>query len=63
MKYVYLIVYGYDGGYGSGTTKISYKINSEENLDKVTQMLKEKLNKDNVAILNFQLIKEVKNEH
>ena len=53
-------MYGYDGGYGSGTTKISYKINSEENLDKVTQMLKEKLNKDNVAILNFQLIKEVK---
>lgn len=60
MKYVYLIVYGYDGGYGSGTTEISYKINSKENLDKVTQMLKEKLNKDNVAILNFQLIKEVK---
>lgn len=59
MKYVYLIVYGYDSGYGSGTTEISYKINSEENLGKVTQMLKEKLNKDNVAILNFQLIEEI----
>ena len=59
MKYVYLMVYGYDGGYGSGIVKISYKINSEENLCKVTQMLKEKLNKDNVSILNFQLIEEI----
>lgn len=60
MKYIYLIAYGYDGGYGSATTQISYKINSEENLGKVTQMLKEKLNKDNVAILSFQLIEEIK---
>ena len=59
MKYVYLIVYGSDGGYGSGIVKVSYKINSEENLCKVTQMLKEKLNKDNVSILNFQLIEEI----
>ena len=59
MKYVYLIVYGYDGGYGSATAKISYKINSEENLGKVTQMLKEKLNKGNVSILSFQLIEEI----
>lgn len=59
MKYIYLIVYGYDGGYGNATVKISYKINSEENLGKVTQILKEKINKDNVAILNFQLIEEI----
>lgn len=59
MKYVYLIAYGFNGGYGSATVKISYKINSEENLGKVTQMLKEKINKDNVSILNFQLIEEI----
>lgn len=59
MKYVYLIVYGYDGGYGSVTAEISYKINSEENLGKVTQLIKENCNKDNVAILTFQLIEEI----
>lgn len=62
MKYIYLIVYGYEGifnyGIGSVTAEISYKINSKENLDKVTQLIEEKRNKDNVSILSFQLIEE-----
>lgn len=56
MKYVYLIAYGFDGGYGSVIFMTSHKIKSNQSFEEAQQYIRKQTQKDTLAIMSFQLI-------
>lgn len=68
MKYLYFISFNlkFDGGTGWGNIciKVSNKINSFDDIIKITELIKKQENKKNknvnIVIINYQLLDKVK---